>query len=380
MALHRLRAVFMRGGTSKAVMFRAEDLPADRTEWDRIFLAAMGSPDPNGRQLDGMGGGLSSLSKICVVGRPSRSDADVDFTFVQVSVAEAVADYSGNCGNMSSAIGPFAIEEGIVAAPRDGEAVVRIHNTNTSKIIAARFPVKDGVLAADGNFELDGVAGTAAPIRLEFLDPGGARTGKLLPTGESLDTLDLAELRSIEVSCIDAANPCIFVAAEDVGKTGVELPDQLERDAEFLETMERIRLTASVRMGLASDLGAAQRIPSIPKVAMVSAPAEAPTLSGRILSADEMDINIRMISVGQPHRAVPITGAVCLAVATRVPHTIPHRLCRASSGPLRIGHASGTILVDAGISEEADGAVRAEYGAVYRSARRLFEGSVLYRL
>ena len=379
-SIHRLPAVFMRGGTSKAVIFRQEDLPADRGEWEQIFLGVMGSPDPNGRQLDGMGGGLSSLSKICVVGPPSRPDADVDYTFVQVSVGEPLADFSGNCGNMSSAIGPFAVEEGIVPAPRDGEAVVRIHNTNTSKIIVAHFPVEQGALAGHGDLELDGVAGTAAPIRLEFLDPGGSKTGKLLPTGAVTDTLEIPGLGRIEASCIDAANPCVFVAAQAVGKSGVELPDDLERDSHFLEVMEQIRLAGSVRMGLAADLAAAQRIPSIPKVAMVSAPAEAPTLSGRPLAADAMDINIRMISVGQPHRAVPITGAICLAVAARVPGTIPNRLCRAAAGPIRIGHASGTILVDAAVSQGADGIPTAEYGAVYRSARRLFEGSVLYRL
>ena len=380
MAVHRLPAVFMRGGTSKAVIFRQEDLPVDRGEWEAIFLSVMGSPDPHGRQLDGMGGGLSSLSKICVVGPPSRSDADVDYTFVQVSVGDPLADFSGNCGNMSSAIGPFAVEEGIVPAPRDGDAVVRIHNTNTGKIIVARFPVEDAVLAAQGDFELDGVAGTAAPIRLEFLDPGGSKTGKLLPTGAPVDRLEIPGLGTIEASCIDAANPCVFVAAHDLGRSGVELPDELERDSHFLEVMEQIRLAGSVRMGLAPDFPAAQRIPSIPKVATVVAPAEAPTLSGIALAPGDMDINIRMISVGQPHRAVPITGAICLAVAARVTATIPNRLRWAAAGPIRIGHASGTILVDAAVSQAADGAATADYGAVYRSARRLFEGSVLYRL
>src|SRR5581483_7926927 len=170
MPQQRLRAVFMRGGTSKAVMLRAGDLPADRGRWDAIFLQIMGSPDANGRQLDGMGGGISSLSEVCVIGPPSRPDADVDYTFAQVGVREALVDYGGNCGNMSSAVGPFAIEEGIVAAPADGEAVVRIHNTNTAKIIVARFPVTGGALAAEGDFALDGVAGTAAPIKLEFVE------------------------------------------------------------------------------------------------------------------------------------------------------------------------------------------------------------------
>jgi hypothetical protein len=374
MRLRRIPAVFMRGGTSKALMFRAQDLPASRADWDAIFLAAMGVPDPNGRQLDGMGGGLSSLNKVCVVGPSSRSDADVDYTFVQLGVDEPLVDYGGNCGNMSSAIGPFAIEEGIVPAPADGEAAVRIHNTNTGKIIVAHFPVKDGALAAEGNFELDGVAGMAAPIKLEFLEPGGAKTGKLLPTGSPVDRLEVPGLGTIAASCIDAANPCVFVAASDLGLTGVELPTALERDADFLERMEAIRQAASVAMGLTADLAAAKKLASIPKVAMVSTPQPSPTLSGRSLYADEMDIVVRMISVGQPHRAVPITGAVCLAVAARIPGSIPHRLCAGAQGPIRIGHASGTILVDATLRHG-----KAENGAVFRSARRLFEGNVIYR-
>jgi 2-methylaconitate cis-trans-isomerase PrpF len=364
----------MRGGTSKALMFRAADLPADRAQWDAIFLAAMGVPDPYGRQLDGMGGGLSSLNKVCVVGPPSRPDADVDYTFVQLGVDAPLVDYGGNCGNMSSAIGPFAIEEGLVPAPKDGEAAVRIHNTNTGKIIVARFPVQGGALAAEGDFALDGVAGTAAPVRLEFLEPGGAKTGRLLPTGAATDTLEVAGLGAVEASCIDAANPCVFIAPESVGKTGTELPQELEKDAAFLAAMEAIRKAASVRMGLTADLDAAAKLASIPKVAMVCGPQDAPLLSGRTLAAAEADIAIRMISVGQPHRAVPITGAICLAVAARVPGSIPHRLCAASEGPIRIGHASGTTVVDAEVTEG-----EAKLGAVYRSARRLFEGNVIYR-
>ncbi len=183
-----LRAVFMRGGTSKAVMFRADDLPRDRAQWAPIFLGVIGSPDANGRQLDGMGGGVSSLSKVCVVGAPTRSDADVDYTFAQVSVTGATVDYSANCGNMSSAIGPFAIDEGLVTAAGD-EAVVRIHNTNTKKIILARFAMDGDRAAVDGDFVLPGVAGSGAPVRLEFLDPGGAGTGRLLPTGNMVDQL-----------------------------------------------------------------------------------------------------------------------------------------------------------------------------------------------
>ncbi|HEX2889459.1 2-methylaconitate cis-trans isomerase PrpF family protein [Vineibacter terrae] len=376
----RLRAVFMRGGTSRAVMFRQEDLPADRAGWDPIFLQVIGSPDPNGRQLDGMGGGISSLSKVCVIGPSSRPDADVDYTFAQVSVREPLVDYSGNCGNMSSAVGPFAIEEGIATAPRDGEAVVRIHNTNTSKIIVARFPVEAGELAATGDLEIDGIAGKAAPIRLEFLEPGGAKTGKLLPTGCVCDKLEVPGVGTVDASCIDAANPCVFVAAEQVGKTGTELPDALEGDARFLQAMEGIRRAASVRMGIAPDIDTAGRVTGVPKVAMVCRPQAAPTLSGRQLTAADADIVVRMISVGQPHRAVPITGAICLAVATRVGGSMPQLLSTAPAGPIRIAHPSGVTLVDAGVTAgNTPEAIRAAYGAVYRSARRLFEGKVLYR-
>ncbi len=380
MPQHRIKASFMRGGTSKAVMFRQSDLPRDRAEWDDIFLSLMGSPDPNGRQLDGMGGGVSSLSKVCVIGPPSRPDADVDYTFAQISIRDASVDYSANCGNMSSAIGPFAVEEGLAKAPRDGEAVVRIHNTNTSKIIVSRFTMTDGLAEVDGDLALDGVAGTASSIRLEFTDPGGTRTGKLLPTGHAVDTLTLPDGTTIQASMVDAANPCVFVRAADVGKKGIELPDALEGDRAFLDRMEAIRCAASIAMGIAPDAKSANAIPSIPKVAMVCAPQDMPTLSGRTTAAADMAIGVRMISVGQPHRAVPITGSLSLAIATRIAGSIPNQLARKADGPIAIAHPSGRTLVDAKV-DHADDPTRAhaEYAAVYRTARRLFEGEVLYR-
>jgi 2-methylaconitate cis-trans-isomerase PrpF len=377
MANARLRAVFMRGGTSKAVMFRRDDLPENPRDWDLIFLQVMGSPDPNGRQLDGMGGGISSLSKICIIGPSSRPDADVDYTFAQIGVRDTFVDYGANCGNMSSAVGPFALDEGLVAAPLGSEAAIRIHNTNTSKIIVSRFPVEHGILAASGDIEIDGVAGTAAPIRLEFLEPGGARTGKLLPTGAPRDDFDIDGLGIVTASCVDAANPCVFVDASALEKSGDELPAALDRDPRFLQRMEDIRCAASVRMGIAPDIEQARRMTGIPKVAIVSGPRSGRTLSGRELTASDADIWVRMISVGQPHLAVPITGAICLAVASRIPGSIPAELNK-SSGPTRIAHPSGVTLVDAGVSVSG-AAVQADYGAVYRSARRLFEGHVVYR-
>jgi 2-methylaconitate cis-trans-isomerase PrpF len=370
----------MRGGTSKAVVFKRGDLPEDPADWDAIFLAVMGSPDPNGRQLDGMGGGLSSLSKVCVVGPSTRANADVDYTFAQIAVKEASVDYSGNCGNMSSAIGPFAVEAGFVAAPGNGEAVVRIFNTNTGKIIISRFPMNDGMPETEGDLAIDGVAGTAAPIRLEFTDPGGTKTDRLLPTGHATDILDIPGLGPIEASLVDAANPCVFVAAEALGKDGTELPEALEADATFLARMEAIRCAASVAMGIAADLSSAGAIPSVPKVAIVAAPRPTPTLSGRQLSPHDMSLVVRMISIGQPHRAVPVTGAVCLAIACRIAGSIPNKLSSAGERQILVAHPSGVILVDSAV-EQADDPIRARavHGALYRTTRRLFEGHVLYR-
>jgi 2-methylaconitate cis-trans-isomerase PrpF len=380
MTQKRIKAVFMRGGTSKAVVFRRSDLPSDPAAWDDIFLAVMGSPDPNGRQLDGMGGGISSLSKICVVGPPSRPDADIDYTFAQVSVKDASVDYSGNCGNMSSAMGPFAAEEGLCAVPRNGAAVVRIHNTNTNKIITSHFAMTDGEAATDGDLAIDGVAGTAASVRLEFNEPGGAKTGRLLPTGRARDRLDVAGIGSVEATMVDAANPCVFIDAAALGKTGTELPDAMEADTALLAALEAIRQSASVAMGIAPDLAAAARIASVPKVAMVSAPKPAPTLSGRLLAANEMSILVRMISVGQPHRAVPVTGATCLAIATRIEGSIPNALATGHDGPIVIAHPSGVVMVDARVDHAGDAArAHAVFGAVYRTMRKMFEGYAYYR-
>lgn len=378
MKLRELPAVFMRGGTSKALVFRIEDLPPDRADWDAIFLAATGSPDPYGRQLDGMGGGISSLSKVCVIAPPTRPDADVDYTFAQVAIGSESVDYAGNCGNMVSAMGPAAIDFGLVPCPPDGEAAVRIHNTNTGKIIVGRFPVEDGAPVADGDLAIDGVAGTGAPIRLDFLEPGGAKTGKLLPSGTPVDLLPLDDGRTIRASLVDAANPCVFVAASDLGKAGTELPDALAADADFMATMDRIRSAGSVKMGLAPDLEAARKLGSIPKVAIVAAPAPATTLSGVEIPADKMALLVRMISMEQPHRALPITGAICLAIAARIPGSIPQALATTDDGPLTLCHPSGSLLVDSDVCDD-NGSYRAESGTVYRTARKLFAGQVFFR-
>jgi hypothetical protein len=376
----KLRAVFMRGGTSKAIMFRAADLPADRSAWAPLFLGVLGSPDPYGRQLDGMGGGISSLSKICVIGPSTRSDADVDFTFAQVSVTRALVDYGGNCGNMSAAVGPFAVDEGMVAAG-GSEATVRIHNTNTGKIIVARFVLDEGRAAVDGDFVLPGVAGTGAPVRLDFIDPGGAGTGMLLPTGNRADRLEVPGVGGIEASMVDAANPCVFVAAQALGLSGVEMPDELEAAPVILRHLDAIRVAASLRMGIATTADEAAGKPSIPKVAIVAEPLDAVTLSGDGIAARDVDVTVRMISIGQPHRAVPLTGAMCLAVAAKLPGSVVNRVARraeSAAAPVRIAQPSGVTVVDA-VVRHRGGAWYAEQATVYRTARRLMEGWVYVR-
>jgi 2-methylaconitate cis-trans-isomerase PrpF len=372
--MNRLPAVFMRGGTSKALMFHFRDLPQDRASWDPLFLRAMGSPDPHGRQLNGMGGGVSSLSKVCVLGPPTRPDADLDYTFAQILVSEARVDYSGNCGNMSSAVGPFAIEEGLVPA-REGEMCVRIHNTNTRKIIHSTFRVRDGRAMVEGELEIPGVAGTGSPVRLDFLEPGGAVTGKLLPTGHPRDTLVIPGLGTFEASMVDAANPCVFLDAKALGLGGTEMPEELDRNRELLERIAVIRCHASVAMGIAPTIEAA-RAKSMPQIGFVSAPQDAVTLSGETLSASAADLTVRIISNGQPHRALPLTGSLCTAIAAGIEGTLPHAYARPSTpGTLRLAMPSGVLTVGGEVVREAGG-WRAVRGSFFRTSRRLFEGYV----
>ena len=372
----RIPAVFMRGGTSNALVFHRDDLPSDRAEWDGVFLAAIGSPDPYGRQLNGMGGGISSLSKVVVIGPSTRDDADIDYTFGQVVVDQPLVDYSANCGNMSAAVGPFAVDEGLVST--DGRtAQVRIHNTNTGKIIVSEFAVENGRAAVTGDYELLGVAGSGSPIRLSFDDPGGATTGRLLPSGEVRNILDIAGIGSIEASLIDATNACVFVAADSLGLKGAEMPEALEADKNMVEALEAIRCAAAVVMGLtASPEEAKARSPSNPKVALVSPAQPAATLTGNMIKADAMDLTVRMVSMGRPHRSVPLTGAMCLAIAAGIDGTIVNQVRKHSQlSDLRIGHPSGVIELSAHVRH--DDGWHADRVVVYRTARRLMEGSVL---
>ncbi|KAJ5531642.1 PrpF protein [Penicillium freii] len=299
---HSLPAAYYRGGTSRAVIFNQAHLPP-RSEWDDIFRGVIGSPDPYGRQLDGLGGGISSLSKVCVVGKSIHPDADVDYTFASLGIKNTDVDYSSNCGNMISAIGPFALDQNLVLAQTPDSATVRIHNTNTGKIITATFPVVEGEAASTGNFAIDGVAGTGARIQLDFVNPSGSVTGKMLPTDNIKDEFD-----GVQATCIDAANPCVFVQSTSLGVRGDLTPDEITAHVDLLQRLDSIRRQAGVKMGIAKTTDAVPG--SIPKICIVSSPES----SGENVP---VDLLVRAISVGQPHKAVPITVALAVSSAAR---------------------------------------------------------------
>jgi 2-methylaconitate cis-trans-isomerase PrpF len=362
MTQRRIPAVYMRGGTSRCLVFHARDVPPPGAARDALLLAALGSPDPYGRQLDGLGGGISSLSKACIIGPPTRDDADVDYTFAQVEITVPSVDYAGNCGNCSAAVGPFAIDERLVPA-REGETLVRIHNTNTRKLIVAHVPVDDGAAATRGDFELPGVAGRGARIALDFVEPGGAGTGRLLPTGRARDVVG-----GLEVSCVDATNPVVFVRARDLGLTGTESPQAVDADRDLAARLEKLRVEAAARMGMPDSA-------AVPKIAFVAAPADFTGLDGARHGAGDHDVLARAISMGTCHRAFPLTAAMCLAVAARIEGSVVHEVARRHPGDVRLGHPSGVLPLDAAVGRR-DGAPWAERVTVYRTARRLMEGWV----
>ena len=362
MTQRRIPAIYMRGGTSRCLVFHAKDLPHPGPARDRILLAALGSPDPYGRQLNGLGGGISSLSKACIIGPSTHPDAQVDYTFAQVEVKNPIVDYKGNCGNCSSAVGPFAIDERLVEVT-SSTTVVRVHNTNTKKVIVAHVPVKDGEAAVEGDFELAGIAGRGARIALDFLDPGGAGTGKLLPTGQPREIID-----GIEASLVDATNAIVFVRAKDLGIAGTESPMAIDADAALSARLERIRVEGGKRMGLTGSA-------AVPKIAMVTAPTAFTALDGIVYDPDAVHVVARAISMENCHRAVPLTVAMCLAVAARIDGSVVHEAAAGRSGDIRLGHPSGVLPIDAAVKTK-DGAPWAEKVTVYRTARRLMEGFV----
>jgi 2-methylaconitate cis-trans-isomerase PrpF len=373
----KIPAVFMRGGTSNATVFKQGDLPSDRALWPEIFRAAMGSPDPFGRQLNGMGGGISSLSKICVVGPSSRDDADIDYTFAQVGVRNELVSFSSNCGNMSSAMGPFAVDEGLVSVS-GSSAKIRIHNTNTNKIIVAQFELDEGLASVDGDYVMPGVADPGDRVRLDFVEPGGAITGKLLPSGKVVDVMNVPGIGEFEASIVDAANPTVYVDAAVVGLEGTELPADIDAMAEVMAKLEAIRCHGGVLAGLADSPEAMAEQPSAISPGIVCAPRAAPTLTGETVPADGGDVIARVVSSGNVHRALPATRSICTAVAARIEGSVVHRVTRHSDDPrsdLRLVHPSGVTVLAASV-QLRNGQWFAEYGTIYRTQRRLFEGSV----
>jgi 2-methylaconitate isomerase len=375
---HFIPAVFMRGGTSKGVFFHARDLPAGRDAQARIFLSVLGSPDPYGRQLDGMGGGISSLSKAVIIGPPTHPDADVDYTFAQVSVDRPVVDWGSNCGNLSSAVGPFAVDEGLVPCPRDGEVLVRIHQVNTRKIIHARFPVRAGRAEVAGDFAIAGVAGSGARIRLDFLAPGGAATSALLPSGRVVDELVVPEGR-FRASLVDAANPMAILPAADLGLAGTETPDEIEARPGLMPLLDHLRRAAAVAMGMAPTPEAAAL--SVPKIAVVAAPVPYRTIGGEALDAASHDLAARVVSMERLHRAVPLTGAMCLGVAARIEGTVANLAAGGSprGDEVRIGTPSGVLAAGAEVRRGDRGLWQADSAVVFRTARRLMQGQVAAR-
>lgn len=380
MAQSKIQAVYMRGGTSKGVFFHNDWLPKDAAVRDRILMRVIGSPDPYGQQIDGMGGATSSTSKVVIVGPSSRADCDVDYRFGQVAIDRAMVDWSGNCGNLTSAVGPFAIAQGLVDAPRDGIATVRIWQANISAKIIAHVPMKNGEVVEDGDFELDGVAFPAAEIKIEFLDPSGDGEedgGGMFPTGNAVDVLDVPGVGPVELTMINAGNPAIFVDAATLGLKGNELQRDINSNGELLEKVEAIRSHAAVRIGLSKSADEATRLrPHTPKLAFVAKPAGYLASSGKEIDPATLDINARIFSMGKLHHAMTGTGAVAIAVAAAIPGTLVNRLVPESNGAVRFGHPSGSLAVGAE-AEQKDGNWKVTKAVMSRSARRLMEGAVL---
>ncbi|KAI6475785.1 hypothetical protein MCOR04_007345 [Pyricularia oryzae] len=394
---NRVAAAYYRGGTSRAIIFNQKDLPKDKEAWAPIFIGSIGSPDPAyGRQLDGMGGGISSLSKACVIGPPTVPGADVDYTFAALGVFDSSVDYSSNCGNMSAAVGPFAVDSGLVPVPPEmvfkvvrgalltpgddtaAMFTVRIHNTNTGKLINATFPIVPGdadapsgvEAASHGTFTIDGVPGSAAPVKLDFVRPAGSRTGKLLPTGNLVDQVETPFGR-VRATLIDVGNPCCFVSAADLG---VEDPTMsaaaIDADENLLNRLEAVRRRSAVMMGLATSTDDVAG--SVPKIGFVSRPT---------FDAKGAAVVVRAMSVGQPHKAVPVTVALALAAAAKLDGSVVadcvvgNQQSVDGSGSIDVHHASGSLTV--GSKFDADGNL--EHATVYRTARRLMDGKIYWK-
>ncbi len=376
----------MRGGTSKGVFFRLEDLPAvaqvPGKARDALLLRVIGSPDPYGKQIDGMGAATSSTSKTVILSKSARPDHDVDYLFGQVSIDTAFVDWSGNCGNLSAAVGSFAISAGMVDAariPRDGVAVVRIWQANIGKTIIAHVPVTAGAVQETGDFELDGVTFPAAEVQLEFLDPAAEEEGAggaMFPTGQLVDELEVPGVGTFPATMINAGIPTIFVNAEDIGYTGIELQDAINSDPKALARFEAIRAHGALRMGLISHIDDAAKRQHTPKVAFVAKPADYVSSSGKPVPAGDVDLLVRAMSMGKLHHAMMGTAAVAIGTAAAIPGTLVNLAAGGGArSAVRFGHPSGTLRVGAEASER-DGEWSVSKAIMSRSARVLMEGWV----
>ena len=373
----------MRGGTSKGVFFNVHALPAafqvPGPDRDAMLLRVIGSPDPYAKQIDGMGGATSSTSKSVLVQKSDRADHDVDYLFGQVSIDQPFVDWSGNCGNLSAAVGPFAINEGLIDSariPHNGTAIIRIWQANIEKTIIAHVPIANGEVQETGGFELDGVTFPAAEVLLEFMDPADSGDGAMFPTGELIDTLDVPGLGSLEATLINAGIPTIFLRAEALGLTGLELQDDINNDADRLAQFETIRAIGAMKMGLITDLAEAETRQHTPKIAFVTQASDYIASSGKAVSAEDIDIAVRALSMGKLHHAMMGTAAVAIGAAAAVPGTIVNEAAGGGERAfVRFGHPSGTLRVGAEAAQTASGWI-ATKASMSRSARVLMEGFV----
>ena len=382
----RIPATYMRGGTSKGVFFRLEDLPpaaqVPGSARDRLFLRVIGSPDPYGAHIDGMGGATSSTSKCVILSKSTRPDHDVDYLYGQVSIDKPFVDWSGNCGNLSTAAGAFAIHAGLVDAtrvPRDGTCTVRIWQANIGKTIIAHVPVRNGAVQETGDFELDGVTFPSAEIVLEFLDPAAdddAVGGAMFPTGHLVDDLEVPGVGTFKATMITAGIPTVFVNAADIGCTGTELREAINTDAKALERFEKIRVAGALRMGLIRSPEEAAKRQHTPKIAFVAPPRDYVASSGRRIEAGEVDLLVRALSMGKLHHAMMGTAAVAIATAAAIPGTLVNLAAGGGERTtVRFGHPSGTLRVGAE-ARQVDGAWTVAKVVMSRSARILMEGWV----
>ena len=382
----RIPATYMRGGTSKGVFFRLQDLPAPAQQpgaaRDALLLRVLGSPDPYGKQIDGMGGATSSTSKAVIVSSSTRPGHDVDYLFGQVSIDQPFVDWSGNCGNLSSAVGPFAITQGLVAPdriPGDGMATVRIWQANIGKTIVAHVPMAGGQVQETGGFELDGVAFPAAEVQLEFIAPAADEDGAggtMFPTGRVVDELAVPGLGTLKATMINAGIPTVFVNACDIGCSGTELQEAINGDARALAMFESIRAHGALRMGLIRHLDEARTRQHTPKVAFVAPPADYVSASGKAVKASEIDLLVRALSMGKLHHAMMGTAAVAIGTAAAIPGTLVNLAAGGGERQaVRFGHPSGTLRVGAE-ARLVDGQWRVTKALMSRSARVLMEGWV----